>query len=58
MELRDFPGQKGLNPDIIDQIIENRIKREHNRRNVCKTCHIMTSTDGTCYCGWNRNKPG
>jgi len=51
MELRNFPGQKGINPAIIDQIIENRIKREHSRRKVCKVCQIMTSTDGTCYCG-------
>jgi hypothetical protein len=50
MELRDFPGHKGINPDIIDKIIEKREIAQNRRRYVCKTCQIMTSTDGSCYC--------
>lgn len=50
MELRDFPGYRGINPEIIDKIIENREKAQNRRRYVCKTCNIMTSTDKSCYC--------
>jgi hypothetical protein len=50
MELRDFPGYKGLDLDIIDKIIEKREIAQNRRRYVCKVCNIMTSTSKSCYC--------
>lgn len=50
MELRDFPGHKGINPDIIDKIIEKREIAQNRRRNMCETCFCMTSTSKACYC--------
>jgi len=50
MELRDFPGHKGIDLDIIDKIIEKREIAQNRRRNICKTCFTMTSTSKACYC--------
>ena len=50
MELRDFPGHKGLNPEIIDNIIEKQERAANRRRNICKVCFTQTSTDKSCYC--------
>jgi len=50
MELRDFPGNRGLSPDIIDKIIEKREIAENRRRSICKVCFTMTSTSKACYC--------
>jgi hypothetical protein len=50
MTLRDFPGHKGLNPDIIDNIIEKQERAVNRRRYICKVCFTMTSTDKSCYC--------
>jgi hypothetical protein len=49
-QLRNFPGQKSISADIIDKIVENREKAQNRNRNVCKTCHMMTSTSKSCYC--------
>lgn len=48
--LRDFPGHKGLNPEIIDKIIEKQEIAANRRRNICKVCFTQTSTDKSCYC--------
>jgi len=50
MELRDFPGHKGISLDVLDEIIEKRERRANKRRNLCKVCFTMTSTDKTCFC--------
>lgn len=49
-KLTDFPRKKGIHPEIIDSIIERQEKAQNRRRNLCKTCFTLTSTDKSCYC--------